>query len=123
MVYSGDATYILGENENAKFFCPEEGTNIWTDAMVLHKDCKNDDLAYAFIDWFISYENALDNSLSVGYASPNAQALEEISNTEYADNDAYFPRSGYEKDEVFHHDDEVKKIISEYWIHVKSNRK
>ena len=122
MVYSGDATYILSENDKAKFWAPKEGTNIWTDAMVIHKDCENDDLAYKFMDWFITYENALNNSLSVGYASPNAEALVEISSTEYADNDAYFPRSGYEKDEVFHHDDEIKKIISEYWTHVKSNR-
>ena len=122
MVYSGDATYILSENDKAKFWAPKEGTNIWTDAMVIHKDCNNDDLAYKFMDWFITYENARDNSLSVGYASPNAKALVEISTTEYANNDAYFPRSGYEKDEVFHHDDEIKKIISEYWTHVKSNR-
>ena len=121
VVYSGDATYILSENEKAKFFAPQEGTNIWTDAMVLHKDCKNDDLAYAFIDWFIS-EGAYDNSIYTGYSSPNFDALEELSNTEFDGYNSYIPRSGYEKDEVFHHDDEVKKIISEYWIHVKSNR-
>ena len=122
VVYSGDATYILSENENAKFFCPEEGTNIWTDAMVLHKDCKNDDLAYAFIDWMISYDNALANSEYTGYTSPNAKAMEDLSNGEFADYNSYVPRSGFAKDEVYHHDDEVKKIISEYWIHVKSNR-
>lgn len=122
IVYSGDATYILGENENAKFFCPEEGTNIWTDAMVLHKDCKNDDLAYAFIDWMISYDNALANSEYTGYTSPNAKAMEELAEGEFADYNSYVPRSRFAKDEVFHHDDEVKKIISEYWIHVKSNR-
>ena len=121
VVYSGDATYILSENENAKFFCPNEGTNVWTDAMVLHKDCKDDDLAYAFIDWILSYDNAYANSIYTGYASPNEDALKEIAQTEYSDNDAYLPRSGYEKDEVFHHDDEVKKIIAEYWIHVKLN--
>lgn len=122
VVYSGDATYILGENSNAKFYCPEEGTNIWTDAMVIHKDCKNDDLAYAFIDWFITYEYAYDNSLYTGYSSPNGEALEDLSTSEFDGLNSYVPRSGYEKDEVYHHDDDVRKIISDYWTHVKSNR-
>ena len=67
-------------------------------------------------------EGAYDNSIYTGYSSPNAEALEELSTTEFDGFNSYIPRSGYEKDEVFHHDDEVKKIISEYWIHVKSNR-
>ena len=121
VVYSGDATYILGENPNAKFWAPEEGTNIWTDAMVLHKNCKNDDLAYAFMDWFIS-EGAYDNSIFTGYSSPNAEALKELSDTEFDGYNSYVPRSDNLKDEVFHYDNEVKKIISEYWIHVRSNR-
>lgn len=121
VVYSGDATYILSENENAKFFAPKEGTNVWVDAMVIHKDCKNTNLAYAFINWILDYDNAYENSLYTGYASPNSEALKELSETEYAENGAYLPRSNNSKDEVFHHDDEVKKIISEYWIHVKLN--
>ena len=121
VVYSGDATYILTENENARFFAPSEGTNIWTDAMVLHKDCKNDDLAYAFMNWILDYDNAYSNSLYTGYASPNGEVLDELANTEYEGIESYLPRSGFEKDEVFHHDDDVKKIIAEYWIHVKLN--
>ena len=121
VVYSGDATYILSENENAKFFNPEEGTNIWTDAMVLHKDCKNDDLAYAFMNWMLDYDNAYANSSYTGYTSPNSEVIEDLAADEFADYNSYLPRSGNENDEVFHHDDEVKKIIAEYWIHVKLN--
>ena len=121
VVYSGDASYILSENENARFFCPETGTNIWTDAMVLHKDCKNDALAYAFIDWFLDYDNAYANSSYTGYTSPNEQVMNDLATSEYEGINSYVPRSGFAKDEVFHHDDEVKKIIAEYWIHVKLN--
>lgn len=29
VVYSGDAAYILSENEDMRYFQPNEGTNIW----------------------------------------------------------------------------------------------
>ena len=46
VVYSGDACYIMSENENLDYFQPEQGTNIWYDAMVITKDCENTDLAH-----------------------------------------------------------------------------
>ena len=35
VVYSGDAAYILSENEDMAYWLPEEGTNLWSDAMVI----------------------------------------------------------------------------------------
>ena len=35
VVYSGDATVILDENEDMDFFMPSEGTNIWCDSMCI----------------------------------------------------------------------------------------
>ena len=40
---SGDATYIMSENENMGFYLPEHGTNLWSDAMVIPKNAKNPD--------------------------------------------------------------------------------
>ena len=121
MMYSGDAAYILSENENMRFFAPEEGTNMWTDAMVLHSKSTCDDLAYKFMDYMYDYDNAYANSSYVGYASPVADVLNDLSSGDgdYADNEAYLPRTGNPKDEVFHNNDDVRKIISEYWTRVK----
>ena len=121
MMYSGDAAYILSENENMRFFAPEEGTNMWTDAMVLHSKSTCDDLAYKFMDYMYDYDNAYANSSYVGYASPVADVLNNLrsGDGDFADNEAYLPRTGNPKDEVFHNNDDVRKIISEYWTRVK----
>ncbi len=41
VVYSGDATTILYENEDMAFYLPKEGTNIWSDAMVIPANAEN----------------------------------------------------------------------------------
>lgn len=122
VVYSGDATVILDENEDMSFFMPEEGTNIWCDAMVIPSNAENPKLAHEFINYMLTYEAAFDNSETVGYASPNAEVLEEMSTNEdlYAENEAYLPRSGYEKDEIFHDNITLQRELSKYWIRVKA---
>lgn len=40
LIYSGDGAYVSSENRNMGFFMPNEGTNIWTDAMVIPKNAK-----------------------------------------------------------------------------------
>ena len=37
----------------------------------------------------------------------------------YEGNEAYLPRSGYEKDEMFHDNETLRKELSELWIKVK----
>ena len=38
LIYSGDATYVMAENENMGYYLPESGTNLWSDAMVIPKN-------------------------------------------------------------------------------------
>ena len=122
VVYSGDATVILDENEDMSFFMPSEGTNIWCDAMVIPKNAENPKLAHEFINYILTYEASFDGSETVGYASPNAEVLEEMSSQEdlYAENEAYYPRSGYELDEMFHDNITLQRELSKYWIRVKA---
>ena len=68
-VYSGDAAFILSENEDMEYFMPKEGTNLWSDAMVIPKDAKNPKLANEYINFVLEYEQSMKNSLFVGYAS------------------------------------------------------
>ncbi len=122
VVYSGDATVILDENEEMSFFMPEEGTNIWYDCMVIPKNAENPSLAHEFINYMLTYEAAYDNAETVGYTSPNAEVFEEMATNEdlYAENEAYVPRVGYEMDEAFTDNEVLKKTLSELWIKVKA---
>ena len=122
VVYSGDATVILDENEDMSFYMPSQGTNIWCDAMVIPKNAENPKLAHEFINYMLTYEAAFDNTETVGYTSPNAEVFEEMTSSEdlYAENAAYLPRSGYEKDEMFHDNQTLMRELSKLWIKVKA---
>ena len=64
VIYSGDAAYVMSENENMGFYMPKSGTNLWSDAMVIPKNAKNPKLANEFIRYITSYDAAMDNSVS-----------------------------------------------------------
>ena len=122
VVYSGDAAVVLDENEDMSFYMPSQGTNIWCDAMVIPQNAENPKLAHEFINYMLTYEAAFDNTETVGYTSPNAEVFEEMTSFEdlYADNAAYLPRSGYDKDEMFHDNQTLMRELSKLWIKVKA---
>ncbi len=120
-VYSGDAAYILSENEDMGYCTPKQGTNLAVDAMVIPKNATNPKLANVFIKYILEYENSLMISEEVGYASANDQVMKELSGPggAYEGNEAYVPRTGYDKDELFHDNETLRKELSELWIKVK----
>ena len=122
VVYSGDAAVVLDENEDMSFYMPNQGTNIWCDAMVIPANAENPKLAHEFINYMLTYEAAFDNTETVGYTSPNAEVFEEMTTSEdlYVDNAAYLPRSGYDKDEMFHDNQVLMRELSKLWIKVKA---
>lgn len=121
VIYSGDAAYVMSENENMGFYMPKSGTNLWSDAMVIPKNAKNPKLANEFIRYITSYDAAMDNSSYVGYTSPNKEVMEELGGKDgdYDGINAYTPRAGYDKDEVFQYDEITRKIIADLWSRVK----
>ena len=121
LVYSGDATYVMAENEDMGYFMPETGTNLWTDAMVIPKNAEHVDLAYEFINYTSGYDGALDNALGIGYTPPNIEVMEELSaeGGEYEGINAFIPRSDNPNDEVFTYDEETRKVIADLWSKVK----
>ena len=121
LIYSGDAAYVMAENDRMGFYMPKSGTNLWSDAMVIPKNAKNPKLANEFVRYITSYDAAMDNSSYVGYTSPNKEVMEELGGKggDYDGINAYTPRSGYDKDEVFQYDEATRKIIADLWSRVK----
>ena len=119
LIYSGDATYVMSENENMGFYMPETGTNLWSDAMVIPKNAENPELAHAFIDYVCTYGAAMDNSSFVGYTSPNEEVMNELAEGDFAGINAYIPRADNDNDEVFRYDAETRTIIAELFSKVK----
>lgn len=121
LIYSGDATYVMSENENMGFYLPMAGTNLWSDAMVIPTNAKNPELAHEFINYVSSYEGSYDNSSYVGYTSANAEVMKDLSSNDgdFAGINAYLPRTDNKKDEVFVYNEVTRKIISNMWSKVK----
>lgn len=86
IVWSGDASEIMGENDKLDYVIPEEGSNLWFDNMVIPKTARNLEGAHKFINFMLDPEIAARNAEYVGYSTPNAEALkllpEEISQDE-----------------------------------------
>lgn len=121
LIYSGDATYVMDENEDMGYYMPEYGTNLWSDGMVIPKNAKNPDLAHAFINFASDYAGAYDNSSYVGYTSSNQEVMDDIygEGGDYEGIDAYIPRTDNPNDEVFEYNEETKKIMGDLWSRVK----
>ena len=121
VVYSGDGAYIMADNDELSYFDPEEGTNEWCDAMVMTKDCKDTELAEAFMDYMLDYDNVLVNSVFVGYTTPVTKAREYMSETEFEGLNSYLPEFGRPQNEVFKYQDtEIKKYYADLWTKIKA---
>ena len=121
--FSGDAAYILSQNENMAFFVPEEGTNIWIDSMVIPADANNVELAHKWIDYMLDAEVALKNTEYVGYTSPVVSAYEAVvaPGGMYDGIDAYVPRLDNPLDESYNYDAALKQKLADLWIRVKAD--
>lgn len=121
--FSGDAAYILSQNENMAFFVPEEGTNIWIDSMVIPADANNVELAHKWIDYMLDAEVALKNTEFVGYTSPVVSAYEAVvaPGGMYEGIDAYVPRLDNPLDESYNYDAALKQKLADLWIRVKAD--
>lgn len=121
LIYSGDATYVMDENENMGYYMPKNGTNLWSDAMVIPKNAKNPELAHAFINYASDYAGAYDNSSYVGYTSANQEVMDDIygEGGDYEGIDAYIPRTDNPNDEIFVYNEDTKKIMGDLWSRVK----
>lgn len=121
VMYSGDAAYVLSQNPDMAYLEPSQGTNIWSDAMVIPANASCPGLANAYINFVTGYEEALDISETVGYTSANQQVIDELSSGSgmYSGISAYLPREGYEKDEVFRYNEVLRETLSDLWNKVK----
>ena len=121
VVYSGDASYIISENEDLDYLTPSQGTNVWYDAMVITRDCSETDLAHAFINFMISEESALSNTAEVGYTPTVSSAFEEMKESDYAGISSYVPQIENPKNEIFgYQEPKVKQRYAELWTKVKA---
>ncbi|MBB6637274.1 ABC transporter substrate-binding protein [Cohnella thailandensis] len=112
LVWSGDASEILSENEKLDYIVPQEGSNLWFDNMVIPKTAKNLDAAHQFINFMLDPEIAERNTEYVGYSTPNAEAFKLLP-AEISEDERFYPNAELtDKLEVY--DNLGKKMLAHY---------
>lgn len=74
--YAGDFFTMYADNDRLAFYAPEEGANVFVDAMCVPANCQNYDLAIEYINFMLSEEVAIANAEYICYASPNRLVYE-----------------------------------------------
>ena len=118
VMYSGDATELMDEDEKFVYVKPKEGTNLWFDSMVILKDAKNKENAYKLIDFLIRKDILSKNMDYTYYAVPNQEVIDEnelVKSVTEID-DEYF-----EKLEVFRDPSDFIKEYDNIWTDVKAD--
>lgn len=77
--YAGDIYTMMLNNEELTYCLPEEGSNLFIDAMCIPTGCQNKEYAELFINFMCDPEIALANAEYIGYATPNQAAYEMLS--------------------------------------------
>ena len=124
VLYSGDATLALLDNDKLDYYVPKEGTNLWTDAMVIPENAPNPKLAHEWINFMLEAEISQANSEEVAYTSPIESVVKDLTSEGgmFYEVDSYHVRTGYDKDEIFKYDETLKQIMGKFWSEIKALR-
>ena len=125
--YAGDFLTMYEENNALEFYYPEEGTNLYVDAMCIPKTSKNKLIAERYINFMLSEKPAVANAKYTYYASPNRLVRE---NEDYKNYMANIKEDAYEKiydtDHVKampykHLSDDTLAMVNNLWEELKSD--
>jgi spermidine/putrescine transport system substrate-binding protein len=76
--WDGWCEYGRAEEPNIEFVVPDEGSDVWTDTMVVLESSQNKAAAHAFIDYVLEQTNGKAVSELILYKVPNAPAMEAV---------------------------------------------
>ena len=125
--YAGDFLAMYENNPDLDFFYPEEGTNLYVDAMCIPKTSQHPEIAERYINFMLSEEPAVANAEYTYYASPNSLV---INNEEYKEYMAEIKEDAYEKmytldcvDATYYKNLTPEKLalINDLWEELKSD--
>lgn len=119
VVWSGDALYAMELNEDLAYSVPQEGSNVWVDAMVIPKGAENKENALKLINFLCRPDIAQRNCEYIWYSSPNYGAI-ELMGEEYEENETINPPEEVVERCEFFHDipDDFLEIYNNHWSQV-----
>lgn len=117
--YAGDYLTMADENDNLAFFIPDEGTNLFTDAMCIPATSENKEAAEMFINFMCEPVISAANCDMIWYSTP-ISAAKPLMDEELASSDIAYP-----DDEVLsnterfkHLSSETNQLMDDLWISI-----
>ena len=119
--YAGDALTMMEVNPDLAFCVPKEGSNFFVDAMCIPKGAENKENAEAFINFMCETEITIKNMEFTGYATPSAEAYEQL-DEEVKNNTIIFPeKSLIENCQTYTNlPEDILELYNDYWTKLKS---
>ncbi len=118
--YAGDYLLMKDNNPDLEFYYPEEGTNIFVDAVCIPKSSQNKEAAELYINFLLSEDVALANAEYLYYATPNKTV---INNESYSlrDNQILYPdKENMPKVQYYHNlNQETLGLMTSLWSKLK----
>jgi spermidine/putrescine transport system substrate-binding protein len=101
VVYSGDAITCIDQNSDLAYAIPEEGTNLWFDAVCVLKGAKHYDAAMKFIDFLCRTDIAEKNRAYINYSTPQTEVYNALPDEIKSDPVYYASQDIIDKSEIF----------------------
>ncbi len=90
--YAGDFVTMAAENEDLAFYRPQEGFNLFIDALCIPNTCQQKEAAELFINFLCEPEIAAGNMEWICYSTPlKREAVEEFLGAEILDDPVAYP--------------------------------
>ena len=119
--YAGDYLLMAEENPELAFYFPEEGFNLFVDAMCIPKGCQNKEAAEAYINFLCDPEISGENLDYLGYSTPISEAKQ------YMDPDVAASEIAYPTEETLSNgrafinlSAETSQLTDSLWLQVKT---
>lgn len=120
VMWSGDAMYAMMENDSLEYVIPEEGSNVWVDAMCIPKTSENVEAAHAFIDFMCRPEIAYKNMEYIYYATPIAEVLNMMDEEELEYEPLNPSEEAVARCEFFQDISEFIDIYEKIWMEIRA---
>ena len=118
--FTGELILVTSENPNLVAILPREGTIIAIDTMVIPKDAQKTDLAYAFINFMLDPQNALETTIHARYLTPNTMVYDKLPEA-MRNNPLMFPSKAIlDKSELIKNLGKDNELYYQAWERVKA---
>ncbi len=115
--YAGDYLTMAEDNEDLAFYIPEEGTNLFTDAMCIPAGCQNQAAAEMFINFMCEPTVSAANADYICYSTP-ISAAKALIDPEMAESEIAYPSAEVlaETTTFKNLSDEANQLMDDLWI-------